>query len=187
MLTGKLVRLRPLEMSDLDRYLVWVNDPEVMQWLSRTGTYPWSRLAEEELLEKVSRTRGYDAVNLAIETLEGRHIGSIALHNAQPEDRKAGVGLFIGDKEYWNRGYGTDAMRTILRFGFEEMNLQRIHLTVDAENARAIACYKKCGFIEEGRLRQDRYKGGQYFDTLVMGVLVDEFRALAKEQDDADR
>jgi RimJ/RimL family protein N-acetyltransferase len=77
----------------------------------------------------------------------------------------------IGEKAYWSKGYGTDAMRTFLRFGFEEMNLNRIDLTVDARNGRAIACYRKCGFVEEARLRQDRYSEGAYHDTLIMAVV----------------
>ena len=81
----------------------------------------------------------------------------------------------IGDKAYWSRGLGTDAMLTLLRFGFDEMNLHRIDLVVDADNERAIACYRKCGFIEEGRLRRVRYGRGRYVDQLVMGILQDEF------------
>ena len=66
------------------------------------------------------------------------------------------------------------------------MNLHRVALDVNADNARAIACYRKCGFVEEGSLRQDRYRHGVYIDTLVMGVLADEFRALHGESEAAD-
>jgi RimJ/RimL family protein N-acetyltransferase len=93
----------------------------------------------------------------------------------RPENRNARLGIMIGDKSYWSQGYGTDAMLTLLRFGFEEMNLNRIDLTVDAENARAIRCYQKCGFVGEGRLREARYQRGKYGDQLVMSVLRDEF------------
>ena len=81
----------------------------------------------------------------------------------------------IGDKAYWSQGYGTDAMLTFVRFGFDEMNLHRIDLTVDADNPRAIRCYQKCGFVEEGRLRENRYQQGKYGDQLVMSILRDEF------------
>jgi RimJ/RimL family protein N-acetyltransferase len=84
----------------------------------------------------------------------------------------------IGDKAYWSKGYGTDAIVTFLRFAFEEMNLHRVDLTVDADNARAIACYRKCGFVEEARLRRARYGRGRYGDQLIMGMLSDEFSAL---------
>ena len=84
----------------------------------------------------------------------------------------------IGDHDYWSHGYGTDAITTLLRYAFDEMNLHRVWLEVLDDNTRGIACYRKCGFVEEGRKRQDRYRSGSYHDTLVMGVLEDEFRAL---------
>ena len=183
MLTGRLVRLRAMEMTDLDRCAAWINDVEVTQHLSSEAMYPFSRLAEEEWLAAAVRRTGYDNLSLAIETLEGRHIGSIGLHEARPNSRKASLGIMIGDKEHWSRGYGTDAILTLLRFVFEEMNLNRVWLEVHEDNARAIACYRRCGFVEEGRLRQDRYRGGRYLDTLVMGILVDEFQALDKKEE----
>ena len=94
------------------------------------------------------------------------------------EQRKARLGVMIGEKQYWSSGYGTDAMRAFLRFVFDEMNLHRVDLTVDADNQRAIACYRKCGFIEEVRLRQALYARGAHRDQLVMGILRDEFYAL---------
>jgi RimJ/RimL family protein N-acetyltransferase len=116
-------------------------------------------------------------VAFAIETKDGAHIGSINFHQVLPENRKARLGIMIGDKGYWSKGYGTDAMLTLLRFGFDDMNLYRIDLTVDADNDRAIACYRKCGFVEEGRLRMARYSRGRYVDQFVMGILRDEFYA----------
>lgn len=177
MLTGKLVKLRPLEMSDLERYLAWINDPEVTRFLDG-ARYPISRADEEAWLAgAVHRTRPPDIV-LAIETLEERrHIGSVSLQQVHAEDRKAALGIMIGDRSCWDRGYGADAILALLRFAFDEMNLNRVWLEVDEDNRRAIACYRKCGFREEGRLRSDRFRAGRYCDTLVMGVLADEFPA----------
>jgi RimJ/RimL family protein N-acetyltransferase len=117
-------------------------------------------------------------VFFAIETKDAEHIGNINFHETSAEQRKARLGIVIGEKSYWSKGFGTDAMLTFLRFAFDEMNLHRIDLTVDAENARAIACYRKCGFVEEVRMRQVRYVRGAYGDQFVMGVLRDEFYAL---------
>jgi RimJ/RimL family protein N-acetyltransferase len=179
MLTGSLVRLRAVEMDDLDRYTTWINDPDVTRYLHSYSIYQASRLAEEEWLRRAATQRGYEHVLFAIDSLEeGRHIGSVSLGGTNPSSRRAEMGIMIGDKTCWDRGYGTDAIRTILRFGFDEMNLHRIYLHVHDDNARAIACYKKCGFVEEGRLRHDRYRGGAYHDSLVMGILEDEFRSL---------
>ena len=176
MLTGSLVRLRPLDMADLDNYIAWINDPEVVEFLGGGGGL-WTRLAESEWLEQACRKRlAYGDVTLAIETIEGRHIGSIGLSEPQPRDRHACLGIMIGDKQHWSRGYGTDAVRTLLRLAFDEMNLNRVWLTVDERNLRGIACYRKCGFVEEGRLRQERFQAGTYHDTLIMAVLGPEYR-----------
>jgi RimJ/RimL family protein N-acetyltransferase len=179
MITGKRVRLRAIEMDDLDRFTAWMNDPEVTQYLSTADYYPTSRLAQEQWLQAASTRTRFDDLLLAIETLESaRHIGSIALHSTSASNRRAELGIMIGDKDYGSRGYGTDAILTILRFAFDEMNLHRVYLTVLTHNARAIACYKKCGFIEEGRLREERYLHGAYTDRLLMAILDREYRAL---------
>jgi len=178
MLEGKLVRLRPLEPDEVENYYRWLNDEEVKQYLATR--YFFSRAAEAEWL--AARTKSplsYTSLNFAVDALaDGRHIGSIGFHETVPEDRKAIVGILIGDKEIWNRGYGTDAMTTLLRFAFDEMNLHRVMLHVDERNSRAIASYRKAGFVEEGRLRHDRFARGKYWDTVIMGVLEDEFRRM---------
>ena len=180
MLEGKLVRLRPQAPEDVDRYVAWFNDPEVARFLE--SAYPMSRASEVEWLANRTKTPiGYDNATFAVETLaEGKHIGSVALRDLKPEDRKATFGIVIGDKDFWDHGYGTDATLTLLRFAFDEMNLRRVMLHVDERNARAIACYRKCAFVEEGRLRGDRYAVGRYWDTVVMGVLDEEFRGLGR-------
>jgi RimJ/RimL family protein N-acetyltransferase len=176
MIKGRLVNLRGVELDDLDRDVRWVNDTEVTRHLNMR--YPLSRSAEEEWLKGVAvRPGSYESINFAIETKDGIHIGNLGFHEVHPEDRKARLGIMIGDKDYWSKGYGTDAMLTFLRFAFDEMNLHRVDLTVDAENERALACYRKCGFVEEARLRQERYSSGRYFDQLVMGILRGEFYA----------
>ncbi len=183
MLTGKLVRLRPLDMTDLENFLVWYNDPEVTEYLNFRYALP--RLAEEEWLRaRTGKPVSFSNLMFSIEALaDSRHVGSIDLHEASAEDRKATLGIAIGDKEYWSRGYGTDAIVTLLRFAFDEMNLHRVALHCDERNGRGLACYRKCGFVEEGRLRQDRYRKGRYWDTVVMGVLREEFEALHGRQE----
>ena len=176
MLEGQLVRLRPLEPTDLERAYTWVNDPEVIRYLALR--YPMSRKDEQRWLEEAPTNSFAGGVRLAIETKDGVHIGNLDLHQANAEDRKAGLGIMIGDKDYWSNGYGTDATVTLLRFAFQEMNLNRVWLHVFEFNERAISCYKKCGFQVEGRLRQHRFSQGRYWDTIVMGVLREEFQAL---------
>lgn len=177
MIEGKLVNLRAPELGDLERAWRWVNDREVTRHLAMR--YLMSMKAEEAWLrDRLSQQRTFGEVFFAIETKEGAHIGSVGLHNARPESRKGRLGISIGEKSYWSKGYGTDATLTLLRFAFDQMNLNRVDLTVDDDNHRAIAAYRKCGFVEEARLRQMRYVRGAYHDQFVMGILRDEFYAL---------
>jgi len=175
MLEGKLVRLRALEPGDLEREYAWVNDRDVTHFLSLR--YPLSHADEERFLRDRPANDFANTV-LAIETKDGTHIGNIGLHQGNAEDRRAALGIMIGDKDHWSQGYGGDAIVTLLRFAFHDMNLHRVFLHVFEYNERAIACYKRCGFREEGRLRQDRFKDGRYWDALVMGILREEFEEL---------
>lgn len=176
MLEGTMVRLRAHDLGDLERDYTWVNDREVTRFISMR--YPMSRAEEERWLRERPASNVANGVFLAIETKDGVHIGSTGLHEVNAEDRRATLGIVIGDKSYWSNGYGTDAIVTLLRFGFGEMNLNRVLLGVFEFNERAIACYKKCGFQIEGRFRQHHYGEGRYWDNVVMGILRDEFDAL---------
>ncbi len=179
MLEGKLVRLRALEPKDIERAYTWINDREVTRYL--TARYPLSHADEQRWLDEAPTNGFANGVRLAIETKDGVHIGNLDLNQTRPEDRKAGLGIMIGEKAYWSNGYGTDAIVTLLRFAFHEMNLNRVWLQVFEFNERAIACYQKCGFKEEGRLRQDYYHDGRYWDSVAMGILRGEFDALHKD------
>lgn len=174
MIEGKLVNLRAREMTDAERMTRWVNDREVMRFQS--VRYPWSAAAEEAFVRaKTAAPTAYGDVSLAIETKDGAHIGSCGLHRASPENRSAELGIMIGEKAYWSKGYGTDAVATLVRFAFEEMNLNRIELHVYDFNERARASYRKCGFVEEGRMRDAHYAEGTYTDVVVMALLRDEW------------
>ncbi len=173
MIKGEKVRLRAIERGDIPVFVRWFNDPEVLQYLSLY--MPMSAAEEERWFER--QLDAQDRKVLAIETAEGVHIGNIGLHDIDWKNRQAELGIAIGEKAYWGLGYGSDAIRTLLRFAFAEMNLHRIYLRVFDDNKRAIHCYEKCSFKLEGRLRECVYKDGQYHDQLLMSILQDEFRA----------
>jgi RimJ/RimL family protein N-acetyltransferase len=168
------IHLRAFEREDLDIIVKWVNDEAVTRHLSDALIYPISRADEMKWLESISVANPREKV-FAIETKEGKLIGSVGLHTISWVDRKAELGILIGEKEYWNRGYGTEAMGEILRIAFEKMNLNRIYLRVFDNNSRAIRVYEKCGFQQEGVLRQDHYSEGKYHNTLIMGILKEEY------------
>jgi RimJ/RimL family protein N-acetyltransferase len=175
MIEGTIVNLRAQEMGDLERNQRWLNDREVMRFLS--GRYQFSMLAEENWMrERTGKPMAYGGdMGFAIDTKDGRHIGNTGLHRASPENRSADLGIMIGEKDCWGRGFGTDAMRTLIRLGFEEMNLNRIALDVYDFNERAIASYLKVGFVEEGRRRKDIYRYGAYVDVVMMAILREDW------------
>lgn len=176
MIEGELVVLRAQERTDAERFHGWINDREVTRYL--TTRYPMPLEAERAWFDAATASAlAFFNVRYAIDTKDGRHIGNIGFNRVIPEQRSATLGITIGDKRYWSRGYGADAIRALLRFGFGQMNLHRVDLTVDADNARGIACYEKVGFRAEGRLRQARYRRGAYADWLVMGILRREFES----------
>ena len=171
---GRLIRLRAREPEDEPQLHEWFNDPEVTEHLSQR--YPVSHHGEKAFLDALWDV-GYGNANFAIETLaEKRMIGGCGLMKVSAEDRHAELGIAIGDKAFWNGGYGTDTMRALCRFGFEIMNLHRIELDVYADNLRAQRVYEKVGFRLEARKRQALYKFGRYEDVLTMGLLEGELR-----------
>jgi RimJ/RimL family protein N-acetyltransferase len=176
MIEGKLVRLRALEPTDVERAYQWINDREVTQFLM--ARYPFSLVDEQNFLADASKNNSFTDMRVAIETKEGVHIGICGLHRARPEDRNAELGIMIGDRSYQSSGYGTDTMLTLLRFAFEQMNLHKVALGVFEFNSRAMTVYRKCGFVEEGRFREDYYQDGRYWDVIRMSVLRREWEVL---------
>ena len=102
-------------------------------------------------------------------------IGSVSLEKIDWKDRNATLGIMIGEEEYRSKGYGTEAIRLILEYGFKYLNLQNIKLDLMEFNERALKCYQKCGFKEYGRRRKCKYINGKYYDTISMDILAEEF------------
>jgi RimJ/RimL family protein N-acetyltransferase len=172
---GKLVRLRGYERADLSALMKWVNDEEVTDFLGTPLVYPMSSIAEQNFIEAAANHSETDK-RFVIESLaDGRNIGGISFLAVDWLNRSAGIGIVIGDKSCWGKGYGTDAMRVMMRLGFDKMNLHRLWLHVYDFNQRGISSYEKCGFKREGILRDERYLNGRYHDTIVMAVLQHEY------------
>jgi RimJ/RimL family protein N-acetyltransferase len=171
-LQGERVRLRPVQPGDLPKFAEWLGDPEVRRWLAALNEAP--TLQDEVEWYEDSRANP-DNVLWSIETLDGRLIGTTELR-VTPYARRAELGIAIQDKTQWNRGYGTETIRLLLEYGFEDLQLNRIELTVDEQNARGRRCYEKCGFTEEGLLRQHRLVDGQFGNTVMMSILRSEWQ-----------
>ncbi len=183
-LEGERTRLRPALADDARRFLAWINDPEIAHYLGGPA-FQFSVAAERAFVESHLENDWDHGIFLVIEATDRPApvpIGTLDLRQLDPIARRGTVGMEIGERDYWSRGFGSDALRTLCRFAFDELDLHRIELTVAAFNPRAQRAYEKVGFVVEGRLREHRYAAGRYHDTLVMGLLCDDFRAREEER-----
>ncbi len=169
---GEKITLRAITRDDLPRFVEWFNDPEVTEGL--TLSLPMSLDQEEKWYENLLQR--HPVTTWAIEAEDGEHIGSCDLHNFDHQARSAEIGIAIGNKAYWNRGLGTDVIKTLINLGFGHFNLNRVYLCVFERNPRAIRCYEKARMREEGRWRQHVYRDGQYFDLIWMSILREEWQ-----------
>lgn len=169
---GEKVVLRPIRPADLPKFVAWSNDPEVSRFVE--GEYPKDL---EECLEWRRRRQGdRHSVHLAVETNDHLLIGHIELDHIAWRSGDAELRIRIGEKEYWDRGYGTDAVRALVAHAFTHMRLSRVYLRVLSLNKRAIRCYEKAGFRKEGRLRRPG-PDGEEITILLMRHLGSEYLA----------
>lgn len=179
---GERVRLRAAEREDIQKFLQWVNDPEVTRSLA---LYLPISMTDEDNWFTAMTQRDPNEKSLVIEIRDGdgwRMIGNSGVFGIEWVNRSGELGIMIGDKSEWNKGYGTEAMILLQRHAFETLNLNRVSLRVYAENVRAIHVYEKAGFIREGRMRSAVYKHGKYDDVILMSVLHSEWMARKKEK-----
>lgn len=172
-ITGDKCYLSPVNPDDYERYTEWLNDPEVAVHLTLFSSVI-TLSGEREMLEKLSR-EGY---TFAIVDMESDDlIGNCGFITVDMVNRTAELGVFIGNKRYWNRGYGEEAVTLALDYGFNILNLTNIMLSVFSFNRRAITCYHKCGFREIGRRRHAKLLGGREYDIIFMDILAEELRS----------
>lgn len=176
MLKGNGILLRPFRRSDISYFLKWFNDPEVIQYLNMY--LPMTEMAEEKYIEELGTTRATTDAPFVIELIEGdstKPIGTIGLHRINNKDHNAIFGIAIGEKDCWNKGYGTEATRLLIDYGFEQLNLHRITSAAFDFNERSIRLHKRAGFKEEGRQREGSFKNGKFHDYVLFGLLREEW------------
>jgi len=174
LLKGKLVRLREYKQSDVELAYKYMNDPEVLLNLGNGIPYPMILEKEQEWFD--SQIKSKDTYSFAIESLEdGIYIGGCGINWYDWKNGTAEIGIFIGNQQFREKGYGTDAMKVLIDFIFNQTNINRIQLSTYSFNERAYKTYLKCGFKEEGRLRQRIFRNGKYHDEILMGLLREEY------------
>ena len=179
MILGEQIRFRAIEEADLSNFVRWLNDPEIRQGLSMR--YPLSLAEEQEwFAAMLKRPQAEHPMAIEIQPDPKKDswvfVGNCGFINTNWENRSAEIGIHIGEKKYWNQGFGTKAMRLLLKHGFDNLNLHRIFLQVFASNLGAIRSYEKAGFILEGKMREAQYLNGRYVDILLMSVLRNEWQ-----------
>lgn len=171
LLEGEKVFLRVYEDRDIPYLLKWYNDYE----LNKLAGWTSSKVNASKLRYNMSRSFGSDPMNLMVDDLNGKPIGTIQLYDFNEQDKSCKLGIRIGDKDYWSKGYGGDAVKTIVEYAFFCLDINRVDLRVYEYNERAAHCYEKCGFKHEGRTRKSAFIDGSYYDEILMGLLKSDF------------
>ena len=165
---GERIYFRPIEVEDAPLLQRWVNDPRVWSTMGMRG--PINAAYERQWIEGRKPTADDYMFGIVVKQTH-QLVGACGLHRVCPINRKATLGIMIGEVDQQNQGYGREAVRLVLRFAFEELNLHRVELAVFDHNPRAIRVYERAGFELEGRFREAAYRHGRYHDELRYAVL----------------
>lgn len=177
MYKGKLVKLRAYKEEDIELATKFINDEETKKLLCIGIPFPMTKWEEESWVKskKVNDNFTYD---FAIENLDNsKYIGGCSINECNIKNRNCTIGIMIGDKDCWGKGYGTDVLNVLVKFIFEELNMQKVKLSVFGFNHRAKACYTKVGFKEEGILRKEIFRNGKYHDEIIMAIFREEWES----------
>ena len=174
-LVGDRIYLSPRGASDeeIEKFTEWMNDFQVTDYINKSEQI-MTAIGEKEWLENTARKNENKNFNI-IDLNSNKLIGTIGLEKFNWTSRNAVLGIFIGDKNYRNNGYGTEAIKLLLEFGFKYLNLHSIRLSLLSVNERAHKCYLKCGFKDAGKSREEIFLNGKYYDKLYMDILEGEF------------
>jgi len=180
MFKGDRITLRAMKREDIARRYAFSQDAE-LAGLDSDFPMPIPVERVEALFESESKEKFDDnAAWFAIEA-DGKYIGDCALTGLKDRYGNVELGILIGDRDYWNRGYGREAIGLLLDYAFHYLGMRRVKLTTHAKNLRAIRCYQACGFVEEGRPRQVLWIEGEWTDLVDMSILRDEWK-VAREK-----
>jgi RimJ/RimL family protein N-acetyltransferase len=180
LLRGKLVRLKAENPDGHSKLFVdWSHDSEYWRLMANVPPFPWTQEGVRKHIEKELEKDDPRNIFFAIHKLDDDCvIGEVGFDGISYAHGDTCVGIGIGEKENWGKGYGTDAMNVILRYAFTELNLHRVSLTVFEYNPRALRSYEKCGFRVEGHNREVMQREGRRWDIIHLGVLREEWQAL---------
>lgn len=173
-LTGERIYLRPIENDDLDLFYskaLWDKEGRRL-----TGTQAvFSRSGVQNWFDKVSTDDSRIDLLICLQK-NNQAIGELAMLDIDHQNQRSVVRISVFERDFWGKGYGTEALSLLVEFGFNVLNLHRIGLDVFEYNERAIKSYEKLGFKQEGRIRDELFYDGKFHDSILMGVLRNEFK-----------
>ena len=178
-LIGSKVMLREYQSDDFASIRQWVNDAGVTRYLSTRFWAPQTTVDTQEFLSRMMQS-SHNAYNFVIaDAADGRYIGQLDMFRVDWRLRQGEIGMVIASAEDRGRGLGTEALQLLARFAFETLGLERIELEVHIQNAAAIRCYEKAGFVLEGIKRHAYYNDGAFSDLGMMSLLRQDWQSLA--------
>ena len=179
--TGRLVRLAAPQPDDHLHFARWSENDEYLRVMDNDPALPISAEAHQQWEAGFSQSPNvffFRIRTLSDDTL----IGTAVIGGLQWTNQTADLGISIADPAYWSKGYGTDAMRLIIGYGFRELNLHRITSSTISYNTRSIKVHEKMGFKHEGRQRESIQREGQRFDVIHFGILRSEWEAMTQPE-----
>lgn len=169
-LKGNGFYLRELRVSDLDGdWYAWFNDAETTRWQNKK-IFPNTRLKQRAYFDYLASSSS-DVVLAMVEGGGNRHIGNVGLHKIDWVHRSAELGIVIGNREFWGRGFGKQAWQLITDYGFDTLNLHRVYAWIVANNFSSARCAEAAGFRKEGSVRDMFYKQGEYLDVDYFNIV----------------
>ncbi len=175
---GKKIRLAIMEPArDAELLASWGQDSVYARLMDSDPPRLWSKNQMKDWFEKKEKAESFTEIEFMIYPIQAdKPIGFVGLDGIAWHNRTSWVGIGIGERDYWGKGYGTEAMQIISRYAFEELGLYRLNLNVFSYNTRAIRVYEKAGFKVEGAMRDALHRDNQRWDLVFMGLLREDFR-----------
>lgn len=164
---GEKVYLSPINVEDAEKYVKWLNDEKINRYLTLYNSII-SLTGEKELLEKVASEEFMLAI---VKKDNDELLGNIGLNQIDYKNGRASLGIFIGEEENLSKGYGSEAIKLMVNYAFNNLRLHNIKLDVFEDNIRAQKAYQKCGFKEYGRRHEALFQNGKYLDEIMMEII----------------
>lgn len=175
-LQGDGIYLRELRESDLEgNWYAWFNDAEVTVYQNK-NIFPNTREKQRFYYDYLATSKS-DVVFAVVDQSTNQHIGNVGLHHIDWVHRSAELGVVLGERAFWGKGYGKQSWSLITQYGFETLNLHRIYAVVMKGNVSSQKCAEAAGFKREGLIREVFFKNGRYLDIIYYNLLKKEWES----------